>query len=97
MWEDNIVNIVRAMKIVKSFTITVDKSGNWVDIHTIYNSKEVQEANRFKIQPYRKSKNLYTIEFFKDSHPRRTFKELTQSEIQYVIRLYCIPNKENKD
>lgn len=97
MWEDTVVSIVREMKIVKSFTITVDGYGNWVDIHTIYDVKEVPEANRFKIQPYKKNKKLYTIEFFRDRYPRRTCKELTESELRYVIRLYCVPNKENKD
>jgi len=97
MWEDTVVSIVREMKIVKSFTITVDGSGNWVDIHTIYNVEEVPEANRFKIQPYKKDNKLYTIEFFRDRYPRRTCKELTESELRYVIRLYCIPKKKTQE
>ena len=59
MWEDNVINIVRSMKIVKSFTITVDKWGNWVDIETIYTSTESPEANRFRIKPYKNNKGLF--------------------------------------
>lgn len=96
MWEDNVINIVRSMKIVKSFTITVDKWGNWVDIETIYTSTESPEANRFRIKPYKNNKGLYTIEFFRDQYPKRTCKELTEHELKYVIRLYCVPSQENK-
>jgi hypothetical protein len=91
MWEDIVINIVKELKIVKSSTVIVDGSDNWVDIHTIYNPEEAPEANRFKIQPYRKDNKFYTIEFFSNRYPRRTCKELTEKELLYVIRLYCIP------
>ena len=86
-WENKIMEDIRDLKIIKEFAVVVNGQGNSLEVKTIHNE---HKSNRFIVRKDRKYKTLFEVEFFKGSHPRRTCNKLTEQEVIYVVRRYCV-------
>ena len=86
-WENNIMDAIRELKIIKDFSVVVDNQGNGLEVNTIHRD---HESNRFIVRKDRKRSSLFEVEFFKDHSPKRTCNKLTEKEVMYVVRRYCV-------
>lgn len=93
MWQNQVVEEVRKLKIIKGFSVGVDKDGQYMEFVVLPNNNE---ADKFQVRPNPKYSKYFIVNFSKDSRPRRTFKKLTLQEVRTVSSMYCT-NREKKD
>lgn len=86
-WENKIIEDIRELKIIKEFSVIVNDQGNGLEINTIHRD---HESNRFVVRKDRRRSSLFEVEFFKDHSPKRTCRKLTEKEVTYVVRRYCV-------
>lgn len=86
-WENNIMEDIRELKIIKDFSVVVNHQGNGLEVNTIHQN---HESNRFIVRKDKKVTSLFEVEFFKDHSPKRTCSKLTEKEVMYVVRRYCM-------
>ena len=92
MWQSQLMEIIRPLKIIQAFSVIVGSSGQGLEVYTIYGSENV-ESDRFIIRRDPKGSQLFIIEFFKKEDPTITCRNLTKSEIRYIVSKYCVPRK----
>jgi len=90
------MEIIKPLKIIQAFSVIVDSSGQGLEIYTIHSSEDV-ESDRFIIRKDPKGSQLFIVDLFKKSYPIRSCKQLTKSEIRYVVSRYCVPRKKDPD
>ena len=96
MWQSQVMEIIKPLKIIQAFSVIVDSSGQGLEIYTIHSSEDV-ESDRFIIRKDPKGSQLFIVDLFKKSYPIRSCKQLTKSEIRYVVSRYCVPRKKDPD
>lgn len=86
-WENNIMEDIRGLKIIKDFSVVVNNQGSGLEVNTIHRN---HESNRFIVRKDSRCLSLFEVEFFKDHSPKRTCRKLTEKEVIYVVRRYCV-------